>query len=398
MKRKSEGITASGANQATHAEPSAPSKNVQVPQAPAPQVQSQQMPMSPGTPAGTQGMTRSPQGAGGGKREKRGRKAQKERASRPDNTAGQPCNCAMMGGCCGGCCVLGCGGGDGSCGLGSNPSNRSSPGGGCGCGACGQLAAAGGQLGVCAACSGPGPCGPCGCGGCNQMGQMGNAMACGGWATVEATAGHLAVEVAVGPATRVARAPAVEAVAHVAEATAKAVEEVVRAVEVAARAAASSVAVVAVTHVVVCHVVALAVFHALKHLAAPPVAQPEVACRATVVQQLDVMVGHVGHHATAWTPQTFEATAWRVLSGCHVWRNTLRMQQLEASEALQGWNEGGLGIAMKVTAQQWLRRLQFPRLKNGAPPPVPDSRALKDGPDSRVLKDGPGLRATAPTA
>eukprot|EP00435_Cladocopium_sp_Y103_P020816 s636_g5.t1 len=264
----------------------------EVPQAPAPQVPSQQMPMrqsgggaanqqqamnrpspmlpgpmsndsaanwqSPGTPAGTQGMTRSPQGTGGevdtqgqkgGKREKRGRKAQKERASRPENTAGasgpspsgpghsapnapsvpsgpagpagptgpagpagpggcaqlgasacataaapgncggcgncgmpcQPCGCAMMGGCCGGCCVLGCGGGgDGSCGLGSNPSNRTTPGGGCGCGACGQLAAAGGQLGGCAACSGPGPCGPCGCGGCNQMGQMGNAMACGG--------------------------------------------------------------------------------------------------------------------------------------------------------------------------------------------------------------------------
>lgn len=148
-------------------------------------------------------------------------------------------------------------------------------------------------------------------------------------ATVEATAGHLAVEVAVGhpavvlaapaaqvavgPATQVARATAVEAVAHVAtaaEATAKAVEEVVRAVEAAARAAAIAVAVVAVTHVVVCHVVALAVSHALKHLAAPPVAppaaQPEVACRATVVQQLDVMVGH---HAAAWTPQTFEAAA-----------------------------------------------------------------------------------------
>lgn len=151
-------------------------------------------------------------------------------------------------------------------------------------------------------------------------------------ATVEATAGHLAVEVtvghpavvlaapaaqvAVGPVTRVARATAVEVVeaaehvATAAEATAKAAEEAVRAVEAAARAAAIAVAVVAVTHVVVCHVGALAVSHVVKHLAAPaaamPAAQPEVVCHATVVQQLDVMVGH---HAAAWTPQTFEAAA-----------------------------------------------------------------------------------------
>ena len=61
---------------------------------------------------------------------------------------------------------------------------------------------------------------------------------------------------------------------------------------------------------VVCHVGALAVSHVVKHLAAPaaamPAAQPEVVCHATVVQQLDVMVGH---HAAAWTPQTFEAAA-----------------------------------------------------------------------------------------
>lgn len=166
-------------------------------------------------------------------------------------------------------------------------------------------------------------------------------------ATVEATAGHLAVEVAaghlavvlavpaaqvaVGPVTRVAQATAVvaveavEAVEHVAtaaEATAKAVGEVVRAVEAAARAVAIAVAVVAVTHVVVCHVGALAVSHVVKHLAAPPAAmpaampaatpaatpaaEPEVVCHATVVQQLDAMVGR---HATTWTPQTFEAAA-----------------------------------------------------------------------------------------
>lgn len=65
---------------------------------------------------------------------------------------------------------------------------------------------------------------------------------------------------------------------------------------------------------VVCHVGALAVSHVVKHLAAPraampaatPAAEPEVVCHATVVQQLDVMVGH---HATTWTPQTIEAAA-----------------------------------------------------------------------------------------
>ena len=65
---------------------------------------------------------------------------------------------------------------------------------------------------------------------------------------------------------------------------------------------------------VVCHVGALAVSHVVKHLAAPPAAmpaatpaaEPEVVCHATVVQQLDAMVGR---HATTWTPQTFEAAA-----------------------------------------------------------------------------------------